>query len=215
MRREPSGSLPYKGLKNMNPNTQRILAENSIDKISFYFINSPIVNNAFTVCILINSFEKRIEARGVSICSLMDTFSKSEGKNKAFGRAVKAIARRENNWKINGSGRDDEFVPRSFKVKTEKDDDGFRGGVAPELQRINPHLPIRVQDSGRFKKYSFEIPASYPMRLANSLFKYKSHYRPVPVGDEENELLKRLTIFTEPIENESSNLLVSTFGIED
>ncbi len=198
----------------MNPDTQRILAENGVDKISFYFINSPIVNNAFTVCVLINSTEKRIEARGVSICSLMDTFSKSEGKNKAFGRAIKAIVRRKNSWKINGSGRDDEFIPRSFKVKTEIEDDKFKGDIAPELQRIDPHLPIRVQNGGRYKKYSFEIPASYPMKLANSLFKYKSHYRPVPVGEEENELLKKLTIFTEPIEDDSVSVTIVGRGYD-
>ena len=186
----------------MNPEIQKVLNENGVDKVSFYFINSPIVNNAFTTCVLINSAQKRIEARGVSICSLLDTFSKSEGKNKALGRAIKALVRKRNSWKINGSGRDEEFIPRSFKVKTEAEDDIFRAEIAPELQRIDPQLPIRVNNGGRYKKYSFEIPVSYPVRLANSLFRYKSQYRPTPVGDEENELIKRLNIFTEPIQDE-------------
>ncbi len=183
----------------MNPKTQRILSMNQVDKINFYFINSPIVNNAFTVCILTNTIAQSIEARGVSICSMLDTFSKSKGKNKAFGRAIKALVRKRNSWKINGSGRDEEWVPRSYKVKSEKDDEKFRNEVAAELLRIDPNLPIRIERNNKFKRYTYEVPASYPVRLANSLFKYKSHYRPPPVGEDEMELIKKLTIFTEPM----------------
>ena len=198
MEGELSGSPPIKD-EDMNPKTARILAINGVDKISFYFINSAIVNNAFTTCVLINSSKQRIEARGVAICSMLDTFSKAKGKNKALGRAVKALVKKRNSWKINGSGRDEEFILRSYKVKSEADDVQFRNDIASELQRIDPELPIRVLPSGRHKKYSFEVPASYPVRLANTLFRYKSQYRPVPVGDEEQDLIKKLTIFTEPI----------------
>lgn len=184
----------------MNEEIQSILEENGVDKISFYYINSPLVNNAFTTCVLINSSQQRIEARGVSICSLLDTFSKSEGKNKALGRAVKALARKQNNWRINGSGRDEEFVKRGIKIKTTEDELHFRNTIAQELKRINPDTLISSAKSGAHKKYSFEIPVSYPVKLANSLYKYKSHYRPIPVGEEEQELLKKLTIFTEAME---------------
>ena len=187
----------------MNEDTQRLFEEHGVDKISFYFINSPLVNNAFTTCVLINSSQQRIEARGVSICSLLDTFSKSEGKNKAFGRAVKALARRENNWRINGSGRDDEFVKRGIKIKTREDELRFRETIAQELKRIDPDLLVSASKSGAYKKYSFEVPVSYPVKLANSLYKYKSHYRPIPVG-EEKELLNRLTIFTEEIQQDNN-----------
>ena len=33
----------------MNEDIQRILQENGVDKISFYIINSPLINNAFTM----------------------------------------------------------------------------------------------------------------------------------------------------------------------
>lgn len=189
----------------MNPETQRILAENGVDKIHYYFINSPIVNNAFTACVLVNSEQQRIEARGVSICSLLDTFCKSEGKNKAFGRAVKALVRRKNNWKINGSSRDDEFTQRSFKVKTQADDDRFRSEVAPELRKIDPQLPVTVSQNGKGKKYTFEVPLSYPVRLANSMFRYKSQYRPTPVNEEERDLVSSIEIFSHPIIDEEQN----------
>jgi hypothetical protein len=39
------------------------------------------------------------------------------------------------------------------------------------------------------------------------LYKYKSQYRPVPAGVEEQELIKKLTIFTEPIEDKDQAAL--------
>jgi hypothetical protein len=194
----------------MNADMQKILQENDVDKISFYFMNSAVVNNAFTTCVLINSSKQRIEARGVSICSLSDTFSKSEGKNKALGRAIKALVRKENNWKINWSGRRNEFVKRSLKVKTQNDEDHFQNVVAVELARIEPSMDIiiasRGNSKGQYKTYSFELPVNYPISLANTLYKYKSHYRPVPSGVEELDLMKRISIFTEPIEDLGENL---------
>jgi len=186
----------------MNEDIRKILEENNVDKISFYFINSPIISNAFTTCVFINSSKRRIEARGVSICSLSDTFSKSQGKNKAFGRAIKALVRKQNNWKINGSGRDDEFAKRAFKIKTQDDEKYFTNEIEEELRRIDPDMLIHTIQDNRHKKYSYEIPISYPVKLANLLYKYKSQYRPVPAGVEEQELIKKLTIFTEPIEKE-------------
>jgi hypothetical protein len=196
----------------MNEDIRKILEENNVDKISFYFTNSPIISNAFTTCVFINSSKRRIEARGVSICSLLDTFSKSQGKNKAFGRAIKALVRKQNNWKINGSGRDDEFAKRAFKVKTQIDEEYFRNEIQEELIRIDPDMQISVTSTrskkcAEYKKYSYEIPISYPVKLANLLYKYKSQYRPVPAGVEEQELIKKLTIFTEPIEDKDQAAL--------
>lgn len=191
----------------MNEDIRKILEENNVDKISFYFTNSPIISNAFTTCVFINSSKRRIEARGVSICSLLDTFSKSQGKNKAFGRAIKALVRKQNNWKINGSGRDDEFAKRAFKIKTQDDEKYFTNEIEEELRRIDPNMLIHTIQDNRHKKYSYEIPISYPVRLANLLYKYKSQYRPVPAGVEEQELIKKLTIFTEPIEGEDQDAL--------
>lgn len=187
----------------MNDKAEKILAENGVDKIHFYSIGSPIVNNVFTACVLINSTQKRIESRGISICSLLDTFCKSKGKNKAFGRAIVALKQRQNNWKINGASRDEEFVKRSFKIKTTDDDNRFRSEVVPELTKINPELPITVEQNGKGKKYSFDIPLSYPIRLSNSMFRYKSQYRPTPVTEEERELINSIQIFSNPIEGAS------------
>ena len=190
----------------MDEQTRKTLEENDVDKISFYYINSPLVNNAFTTCVLINSSKQRIEARGVSICSLLDTFSKSQGKNKAFGRAIRALVRKQNTWKINGSGRDDEFTRRGFKIKTQEDEKYFINEIQEELKRIDPDMLVHTTQNSRHKKYSFEVPISYPVRLANLFYKYKSQYRPVPVGTEEQELIRKITIFTEPIEAKGAEL---------
>lgn len=185
----------------MNEDVQKVLEENEVDKISFYYVGSPIVNNAFTTCVLISSSRNRIEARGVSICSLVDSFNKQEGKNRAFGRAIRALTRRENIWKINGTGRDEEFVKRGIKIKTKEDELYFRNEIIEELKQIDPQMMVSQTSSGQYKKYVFDVPLSYPVRLANSLYKYKSQYRPTPSGTQEQDLLKKLTIFTEPIIN--------------
>lgn len=190
----------------MKEKTKKLFDENGVDKIKFFFVNSPLVNNVFTSCLLINSKTGRLEARGVAICSMKDTFSKSEGKNKAFGRAVMALKKKKNSFKIRASARDNEFVKRSLKVKDGVDDYRFTNEVAPELSRIDPKTPISVTNyGGKYKKYFFSVPVSYPIRLTNSLFKYKSQYRPVPIM-EEVELLNSICeqeIFPE-IENLSN-----------
>lgn len=175
----------------MNSNIEYILDQNDVDKVKFYYRDAPLLNNAFTTCVFINSQAGRIEARGVSICSVKDTFCKKEGKQKAFGRAIKALVRKANDGKINATGRDFESVTRSFKC-TAKDDEKFRLKYIPEIMKINPDADILVSDLDGKKysrKYSFDIPLSYPIRIANMIYKYKSQYRPNPAGREEVTIL--------------------------
>jgi len=175
----------------MLESVQEVLAKNGVDKISFYYEKTPLINNAYTTCVLVNTTKNRIEARGVSICSLLDIFRISDGKNKAFGRAMKALVRRKNFGKINSSSRNDQFIRRAMKVKNAKDAEYFDTIVKEELKTIDP--PIEV--SSRLKtheiiEYSFALPLSYPVKIANKLYKYKSHFRPVPTGKFEAELLE-------------------------
>jgi len=44
----------------------------------------------FTVCLLVDG-EGRAVARGISICSELDFFDSTQGKNRALGRAIKAL----------------------------------------------------------------------------------------------------------------------------
>lgn len=172
--------------------TQTLLKENGIDKIYFYNIKTPVLNNTMTVCIL--KRKDKIETRGVSICSLLDSFNITKGKHIALGRAIKSLKRKENFFKINGCGRNDEHIKRQMKIKTELDDKNFKMTIAPELNSIKPAREIKIQidvNAKFIKKYIFDLPLSYPMQTANNFFRYKAQYRPDPATDAEFALLNR------------------------
>ena len=100
---------------------KEVLEQNGIDKIFFYYEGSPIAKNIHTTCLLINTKEQRIEARGVSICSLLDTFSRKKGKDKSSGRALKALLNKQNFHRINGEGREGEKVIKIITIKNKAD----------------------------------------------------------------------------------------------
>lgn len=174
----------------MNEKTRKILDEHGVDKIHFYQVKTPLLSNAFTACVLYNSKRNAIEARGVSICSLLDTFNIAKGKHKAFGRAIKALKRKGNFYKINSSARSDQFVQREMKIKSENDDHYFMNRIVAELRNINPNMEVKVLSGNKYmKKYLYELPLSYPILVTNRHFKYKSQFRPVPTGEEEMSLV--------------------------
>ena len=180
----------------MNERITKILNENGVDKVAYFYRSSPLVDNAYTVCALINTSKKRIESRGVSICSVLDPYNKNKGRQKAMGRAVKALVRKQNFGKINPAGRDQDTVKRELRIKKVKDVEDFDSKKVPELLAINPDAEITIidGDGGNFlKKFIFEIPLSYPIRLASENFRYKSQFRPNPAGGEETKILNSLS----------------------
>jgi hypothetical protein len=160
-----------------------LLKKNGVDKVVFYFKESPLTDNVFTTCLFINKKANRIEARGVSICSLLDEFSKTKGKQKASGRALKALLRKQNFFKINKVGRLDERVKKEVLIKSDEDNKK----ILNELSTLDAYEKVVVRKS--FKKYTFEIPANYPMSVANKNFKYKAEFRPEPANSIESSLL--------------------------
>lgn len=183
----------------MNSELRKVLEENGVDRIKYYVVSSPIINNVFTTCVFINDKKGVIEARGVSICSMLDTFNKNKGRNKSFGRAMKALTRKENNWKINANKRNDETVERTFKIKSDEDFEIFKLTVLEELYTIDPKLKISILDTNT-QKFKFAIPSNYPIKIANKHYRYKSQFRPQPANDIERELIGDV-IFTEKIED--------------
>lgn len=178
----------------MNNSNQEVLKENGVDKISFYWESTPIINNAFTACLFINSEKNRIEARGVSICSLRDTFNRKKGKSRSFGRAMKALTRKENGYKINPIGREDEFVKRTIKIKNKDSDKEFLEVKAKELMKIDPNMELVIMEINSktlLKKYGFLLPVNYPITVTNQTLRFKSHYRPNPTGKVELKLLEK------------------------
>jgi len=175
----------------MDSNIEHILGQNGVDKVAFYYKDAPLLSNAFTTCLFINTQKNRIEARGVSICSVRDAYCRKKGKQRAFGRAIKALTRKTNDEKINPAGRDFETVKRTFKCKTPEDAQNFEENMVPAILSANPDASISFIDSGApaKSKYAYDIPLSYPIRVANSRYKYKSQYRPNPAGKEEAEMM--------------------------
>lgn len=170
------------------------LEQHGVDKIFFYYEDTPLTKNIHTTCLLINTKEKRIEARGVSICSLLDTFSKKEGRMKSSGRAIKALINKSNFYEINPFGREQEKVTRTVTIKDKEEYEYFWDQLFPEISLLNQ--PVKVIDpicKGErcIKKYRFVIPANYPIERAGKFFRYKSEFRPEPVNDLENEALSK------------------------
>ncbi len=178
----------------MSKNVEDILKQNGVDKVAFYYKGTPLVNNAYTTCVFINTEKGRIEARGVSICSVRDVFCKKKGKQKAFGRAMRALVRRDNEGKINPEGRDLETIKREYRCKSDVEQQEFINYKVPELTAINPDMELGVSENEGTKfvsKFIFDLPVSYPIRVANQMYRYKSQYRPNPAGKSEMNLLKR------------------------
>ena len=179
----------------MRKNVEEILQENGVDKVSFYYKGTPLINNAFTTCIFINTDKGRIEARGVSICSVKDVYCRKEGKQRAFGRAIRALVRKNNDGRINPEGRDLETIKKEYRCKSFDEQEEFISYKVPELKNINPDMEVGISENenGKFvSKFMFDLPLSYPMRVANQMYRYKSQYRPNPAGSYESKLLKKV-----------------------
>ena len=181
----------------MNAKTLVVLNDLGVDKIAYFYRSTPLVDNAYTTCLLINSEKGRIEARGISICSVLDPYNKNTGKQKSMGRAIKALVRRQNFDKINPGARDKETVKREAKLKTEEAITKFKTEKVPELATIDPDAEVTVIEGtgpgDKFLlKYQYEIPLSYPIRLASENFRYKAQFRPNPAGREEADILNSL-----------------------
>jgi hypothetical protein len=167
---------------------KELLKRENINKIMFYDYKTSLLQNVFTVCVLLNTETPQIEARGVAICSVGDTFSKVEGKDKSFYRAVEALRRKKSTGRINPEGRNGGVTRKIFGIKPDQEK-AFVNVTLKELYNINPNSKIVSIPSGKKKKFIVEIPSNYPIKLANKLFKYKSHYRPQPSNKMETKLL--------------------------
>jgi len=151
-----------------------------VSKIRYYPYSTPLVNNLFTICLLLDDNKKPL-SRGISICSLLDTHRKKEGKNRSFGRAVKAILSQKNSEIIlvRPDRWEDEYVVRSFKEKSKKDSDYFTNIVLPEIPSNAIMRSIDVKrGSVTFKKHMIYLPRIHPIEVAVHFFSYKSEYQP-------------------------------------
>jgi len=164
----------------MEESVKKLLEKHGVDKVFIYTKRTPLLQNVYTTCLFINTTTKQIEARGVAICSVGDVYIKGKGKSKAFGRAMKALLNRDNNYRIKTRNRHTFLVRKEMKIKKAEDRVNFRDNILPELKTITKN--IKIEDHGTGKLIRFDIPSLYPIQLANKDFKYKSQFRPKPAG---------------------------------
>ena len=168
------------------------LKELGVEYIRFYTHTTPVVNNVFTACILMNE-DKELLARGVSICSVLDTYRKKAGKNKALGRAIRALRTEETSLPINlvnvktknakkkkAPRWYGEMVGKSFKMKSKNETQYFRDEIVPilaELETTYRFVDVNVGGKKRTKAL-FSLPKIYPLVETAKVFKFKSFFRP-------------------------------------
>lgn len=70
-------------------------------KEKFYYLKDDRGNPRTTVCLLVSP--DGTIARGVSLCSYGDFIRKKEGRNKARGRAIQALLKKENSKPVSDS----------------------------------------------------------------------------------------------------------------
>ena len=152
-----------------------------VDKVRFYTHRTPLVNNVFTVCLLISG-DNVVKARGVSICSVLDIYNRKIGKKKALSRAIRAIIKEETDLPIN-----DEIsrwfnwgCVKQLKIKSEEVSQKFKDEIVPILDGLGVEHKITAIDTknGQTQKAYFVVPRIYPLLEAKKFFDYKSYHMP-------------------------------------
>jgi len=154
--------------------------------IKYYRHTSIVTRNIFTACVFFD-INKTMIARGVAICSVLDSFSKATGRGIALSRALKAAESKMSSEPINDQPYRwaTLFVGRSIKIKNDQDFDFFNSKVLPILSdlKIDSKDCIKTligEDSNGNKKVKilYKIPRDYPLKETIKVFKYKSEFMP-------------------------------------
>ncbi len=126
-----------------------------IEQMKFYEFESP-VGPLFTACLVFGE-NGTFLARGVSICSVQDGFNKKDGRNRAIGRAIKAILNMQSDEPIKAELRDpDEFFTKMIKI-----------GKTKQAIKIPKYLHVK-EAANHFAYKSEFIPT--PTELEKELF---------------------------------------------
>lgn len=124
-----------------------------IEHMKFYELESP-VGPLFTACLVFGT-NGSILARGVSICSVQDGFDRREGRNRAIGRALKAITNMRSDEPIHPEIRDvyelytrnintkkkqTIQIPKYLHVKVASEHFSYKSEFVPELTDFEKKL---------------------------------------------------------------------------
>lgn len=150
-----------------NGKLKEILRER-INKIEFKEIKDSILGVLYMVCEFSN--EGELLARGVSIRSLLDGFSRKKGKNKAFGRAVKALLSKTSTEPIREFIPEDTIISRSLTCKDDSTKEAFK--------RLLPYLE---SSNKRGEKIFYKVCSFLPLEIVSWSIDFKSEFKPTPV----------------------------------
>ena len=177
------------------------LKELGVEKVKTYFHNLPVIGNIFTACLFLDK-NNDILSRGVSICSPLDTFKRSEGRKRAYKRAMRALHTKTDSFPINSYmlrfGL--EILRRDFKLRTEEDEKVMFDQIVPVLNMVaGDYCDVAINTIQRKKKTedgshkvveqktaTYDLPRDITLYLTSEKFKCKSCYKPEPTNDELN-----------------------------
>jgi len=140
-----------------------------IDKIKFEEVKTKLLGVLYMVCEFYK--DDQLVSRGISVRSLLDGFNKKKGKNKAFGRAVKALLTETSTEPIREEVPFD-LIDRSITIK---DDNTYE-----EIEKLTPHM-YSYKESGN--KVFYQLNPFLPLQIVKeSGVGFKSEYKPIRVG---------------------------------
>ena len=154
------------------------LKQLGVTRVKYYYHKTPLANNIFTACLLITG--KVVLARGLSICSLLDVFSKVQGRGKSLKMALKAAEHEKTSEEIVFSPYRwiDEYVTRTFRIKTEANRTFFNTVMEPRIRSVIKTIKTEVKDSLPKIKMSYQIHRGYPILETLETFSHRSTFQP-------------------------------------
>jgi hypothetical protein len=139
-------------------------------RIRYSYKKTDILNNAFTVC-EIEDADRKLIARGISICSILDNHIRKKSRNIAFGRAMKALISGENSYEIIPDRNVEFWIEKIIISDSEK----LERAAQEAIQNNLLFCPAKKNDKSGIK---IDVPKSYPIKVAAKYFQFKSEYMP-------------------------------------
>lgn len=161
------------------------LNELGVKNVKYYYYKTPIANNIYTGCLFIDQ-ENQIISRGITICSILDTFNKKKGRRKSFSNALKAAIEKKNSlpiviyperWK-------QKLANRTFHIKYDNDIEIFNKKILPILKFYNCEFLTQSITMGDKTKMFYKIPRDYSLRETIRIIRYKAEFHPAPIKEE-------------------------------
>jgi hypothetical protein len=161
--------MSKKGQKK-NEEMKSLFEKEGITKVKFAELKT-ILGTLVTACEFLDANGDAV-SRGLAIRSLKDGYIKKRCKNKAFGRAIKALCRKDDFYPIRDEiPRDEDVVNRVIKYETEEE----KCDCKEILRFAVKNKPISSKEG---KGYRITISSLFPLFYAKQYFNYKSEYKP-------------------------------------